>query len=83
MKIKNTYIGLAFLGFAAYKSIVGAGALESVLYATVGTGFLLMDAVKMESLAPYRRILMILSWVFVLAGLLLFIALLRQDAYGL
>ena len=83
MKISNTFIGLAFLALAAYKSFSDVNVLESVLYASVGTGFLLMDLVKKPTLAKYQRVLTILSWVFILAGVLLFIALLRQDAYGL
>ena len=83
MKIKSTWIGLALIALAAYKSVQGPEILEPVLYTCVGIGFILMDAVKNEKLAPYKRILSILSWVFILAGLFLFIALLRQDAYGL
>jgi hypothetical protein len=82
-KFTNTWIGIFFVGFAAYKSIIGDGLLDSVLYSSVGIGFILMDAVKNERFAPYKKILTILSWVFVLAGVLLFIALLRQDAYGI
>ena len=71
------------MAYAAYKSVTGAEILEPVLYSSVGIGFILMDAVKNERFAPYKRILTILSWIFVLAGVLLFIALLRNDAYGL
>ncbi len=83
MKIKSTWIGLALIGFGAYKSIQESSVLEPVLYACVGLGFVLMDAVKNQKFAPYKKLLTILSWVFILAGIFLFIALLRQDAYGL
>lgn len=83
MKIKSTWIGLALIALAAYKSVQEPQILEPVLYSCVGIGFILMDAVKNERFAPYKKVLSILSWVFVLAGLFLFIALLRQDAYGL
>ena len=83
MKIKNTYIGAALLIFSAYKAMNDANPVEAVLYASVGIGFILMDAVKNPKLAAYKKILNILSWIFVISGLLLFIALLRQDAYGL
>jgi len=87
MKINNTWIGIAFVAFSIYKSITGGDILESTLYASVGIGFVLMDAVmdavKMERFAEYKRLLTILSWIFVLAGILLFIAVLRKDAYGL
>ncbi len=81
MKIKNSYIGIAFLMFSTYKAIEDVNVLESILYASVGIGFMLMDAVKNPRLADYKKPLTILSWVFVISGLLLFIALLRQDAY--
>jgi len=81
MKIKNTYIGIAFLMFSAYKATEDVNVLESILYASVGIGFILMDAVKNPRLVDYKKPLNILSWIFVISGLLLFITLLRQDAY--
>ncbi len=83
LKINNSLIGIFLVAFAAYKSVTGTEILEPVLYSSVGIGFILMDAVKNERFAPYKRILTILSWIFILAGVLLFIALIRQDAYGL
>lgn len=83
MKIRNSWIGVAFMALGAYFATAGRGVLEPMLYATVGAGFVLMDAAKRPSLAPYKKLITILSWVFVLSGVLLFIALLRQDAYSI
>jgi hypothetical protein len=77
----NYLIGLVFLLFGGYK-IHLQDFLESALYFCVGIGFLLMGASKDSKFERYKKQINIVSWVFVMLGLLLFIAVIRRDAYG-
>ena len=79
--IKNTRIGLAIIIFGGY-TLYNDDVLEALLYFSVGLGFALMGAVKDPRVEAYSKILHIVSWIFVLSGILLFIAVLRRDAYG-
>ena len=79
--IKNTWIGLAIIFFGCY-TLYNDDVLEALLYFSVGLGFALMGAVKDPRVEAYSKILHIVSWIFVLSGILLFIAVLRRDAYG-
>jgi len=79
--MSNYLIGLAFLGFGGYRIYLADG-LEAALYFCVGIGFVLMAAAKDDRFEEYKRQINITSWIFVLGGVLLFIAVLRQDAYG-
>ena len=78
--MKNTWIGLAIVAFGIY-SMVRGETLEAAMYFSVGSGFSLIGILKDPRFYAYKKILNILSWVFVLVGVLLFIAVLRQDAY--
>ena len=77
----NYLIGLAFIIFGGYR-IYLTNLLEALLYFTVGIGFMLMGAAKEEKLIKFHKQINIASWIFILGGVLLFIAVLRQDAYG-
>lgn len=77
----NYLIGLVFLVFGGYKTYM-EDFLESALYFSVGFGFLLMGASKDARFEQYKKQINVASWVFVLLGLLLFIAVIRRDAYG-
>ena len=80
--MSNYIIGLTFILFGGYK-IYLEDVFESLLYFSVGIGFLLMGASKDQRFGKYKKQINIASWVFVLLGVLLFIAVLRRDAYGL
>jgi len=79
--MKNSWIGLAIIFFGGY-TLYTKDVLEAILYFSVGLGFALMGIVKDPRFEAYKKILNIVSWIFVLAGVLLFIAVLRRDAYG-
>jgi len=79
--MKNIWVGLAFVLFGGYRGYIG-GWLEAALYISVGIGFGLMGIVKIEGFERYKKQIDIASWIFVGLGVILFIALLRSDAYG-
>ncbi|MCH7513819.1 MAG: hypothetical protein IH947_07725 [Bacteroidetes bacterium] len=79
--MRNTWIGLAIIFFGGY-TLYDDDVLEALLYFSVGLGFTLMGIVKDPRFEAYKKILNIVSWIFVLSGVLLFIAVLRRDAYG-
>ncbi len=80
--MRSLWIPLAFYLLGVY-TFVQSRLLESVLYISVGSAFLLLDASKNQRFAKYKKELNILSWIFVAASILLFIAVLRQDAYNI
>ena len=80
--MKDLLIPLAFYLLAAYM-LVQSRLLEFVLYMSLGSAFLLLPASKNERYMKYKKPLTILSWIFIVVSVLLFIAVLRQDAYGI
>ena len=80
--MKNAWIGLAIIAFGIY-TLLGDKFLEAIMYISVGLGFTLMGILKDPRFSSYKKFLNILSWIFVIAGILLFIAVLRQDAYSI
>ena len=79
--MRNYLIGLAFIIFGGYR-IYLTNLLEAFLYFAVGIGFVLMGAAKDERFEKYHKQINVASWIFILGGVLLFIAVLRRDAYG-
>ena len=80
--MKNIWFGIVLIGFGIYRASAGDW-LEFAMYCSVGLGFSLMAAIRANRLEGFRKILEILSWVFVILGVILFIAVLRSDAYSL
>ena len=79
--MSNYLIGLVFILFGGYKIYV-ADVLESALYFCVGIGFVLMGAAKDQRFEMFKKQINVASWIFVIGGVILFIAVLRGDAYG-
>ena len=79
--MSNYLIGLVLILFGGYKVYLH-DLLESILYFCVGFGFLLMGASRDHRFEKFKKQIHVASWVFVLLGVLLFIAVLRRDAYG-
>lgn len=79
--MRNYLIGLVFILFGGYRIYISS-VFEAILYFCVGVGFVLMGAAKDQRFERFKRTINILSWIFVIAGVLLFIALLRKDVYG-
>lgn len=80
--MKNIWFGIVLIAFGIYRASAGDW-LEFSMYCSVGLGFSLMAAIKSNKLVGYKKALEILSWAFVILGVLLFIAVLRSDAYSL
>lgn len=79
--MKNYLIGMAFLIFGGYRLYL-SNLLETFLYFSVGIGFILMGAAKDEKFEKFHKKINVASWIFVIGGVILFIAVLRRDAYG-
>ena len=79
--MRNYLIGLAFVLFGVYRIYLN-NILEATLYFTVGIGFALMGAAKDARFSNYHKQINIASWVLIITGVILFIAVLRRDAYG-
>lgn len=54
---------------------------ESSLYFTAGLAFVSIGMLMSERFLPYKKILNVVSWVLILAAVLLFFFLLRTDQY--
>jgi hypothetical protein len=79
--VRENLIIVAFGALAVY-TFTQEKVLEGIVYLLVTLGFGLMALIKTDKFARYRKTLNILSWVVILGAVLLFIALLRQDAYS-
>ena len=79
--LKGTLITVAFAALAVYAFSSGK-VLEGIVYILVALGFGLMDMVRSEKFVQYKKPLNIASWVVIIAAVILFVALLRMDAYG-
>lgn len=79
--MRNYLIGLAVLLFGGYRLYV-SDLLETLMYFSVGTGFILWEAAKDEKFVKFHKQINVASWIFIIGGVILFIAVLRRDAYG-
>ena len=79
--MKSLWFGIIILAFGGYRLYLN-DYLETAMYSSVGLGFVLTYLSGLITQAPFQKILKIASWVLIIAGILLFIAVLRRDAYG-
>jgi len=79
--MKNYLIGLAVLIFGGYRLYL-SDFLETIMYFSVGIGFVLWGAAKDEKFEKFHKQIDVASWIFIIGGVILFIAVLRRDAYG-
>ena len=56
--------------------------LEGIVYLLVGFGFALTSMSRSESFSKYKRPLTIISWIVIMGAVIMFIVLLRTDAYN-
>lgn len=74
-------IPAAFIALAIV-NLYNANWLEGALYLTVGTAFPLMWAIRDKKITNNLKFWNALAWGLVIIALLLFLALLRTDAYS-
>ena len=77
----NYIIPVAFILLAIF-NLYAEKWLEGVLYLTVGTAFPLMWAIRDKQITKNLKFWNALAWGLVIVALLLFLALLRTDAYS-
>jgi len=80
--MRSLWIALAFYALAGYM-FTQSKTLEVLLYTFVGSAFILMDHAIKARFNKNKKQLTVLSWIFIIGSVLLFIAVLRQDAYNL
>ena len=73
-------IGGAMVLFGFYEVATG-NAWESSLYFTAGLAFISIGMLMSESFSKYKKLLNIVSWVFIILAVFLFFYLLRTDQY--
>lgn len=74
---KQFYLwGAALIAFGAYNLYQG-DAFEFALYALAGVTFIINALPYQPALLPYRRILVIASWIFIFATAVLFLYMLQ------
>ena len=75
----SIWIGLAFFAFGGFE--LSEGRIdEAIMYFLVGGAFFITKLSVRENLSPERKKLFtILSWVLILAALLVFLFLVRTD----
>ena len=57
--------------------------VEGMLYLCVSFGFILMGLLKSGNIKTNVKLWNIVSWVLIMLGVVLFLFVLRMDAYGL
>lgn len=81
MKDKGYYlVGILFLLLGIYRIFHGSY-LDSIMYFSLGFGFYITGIVKNKLYLPHHKWLGIVSWMFIFIALLIFLFLLRTDAY--
>ena len=74
------FIPLAFLVLAGF-NLINSNWLEASLYLCVGFAFPLMWAIRDGNITSNVKIWNLVSWGLIIVALLLFLAVLRTDAY--
>jgi len=81
MKNKGYYLaGTLFLLLCVYRLFFGAY-IEATMYLSLAIGFGITGIIKNELYLHHGKLLGIISWVMIFIALLIFLYLLRMDAY--
>lgn len=83
MNILSKYVVPTALLVLAVVNIYACRWIEGILYLCVSLGFVLMGLLKSGNIKTNVKFWNIVSWVLILAAVLLFLLVLRMDAYGL
>ena len=73
-------VGGAMVLFGIYQILAG-NYWESSLYLTAGLAFISIGLLMSDSFPQYKKLLNIVSWVFIALAVFLFFFLLRTDQY--
>lgn len=57
--------------------------VEGSMYLSVALGFLIMGLMKSGHVSKENKVWNVVSWVLIVMGVVLFLVVLRMDAYGL
>ena len=83
MSFFSRYIVPAALMVLAVVNFYDLRWVEGSLYLCVALGFVLMGLLKSGNIQTNIKFWNIVSWVLIMLGLVLFLFVLRMDAYGL
>lgn len=75
-KQRQYLFGIIFIGFGIYQ-LVKNDSLEAVLYMVAGAAFIFNTVASEPSLAQYKKPLVVVTWMLIIAAGLLFFWLLQ------
>ena len=75
-------VPLALLALALVNFLDGRW-VEGILYVSVGSGFTLMNLLKSGFFKTNLKFWNILSWILIILAIVLFLLVLRMDAYDI
>ena len=75
-RVRQYLFGVIFLGFGIYQ-LVKKDFLEASLYMVAGAAFVFNTLASEPRLAQYKKVIVVITWVLIIAAGLLFLYLLQ------
>lgn len=76
-RLRHYFFGIIFFGLGGYY-IYAKNFLEASLYIMAGSSFIINNLTNEPGLAQYKKLLVVLSWVFIIATGILFLWVLQS-----